>query len=392
MTIALPRKFLSLYLAVCMALLAPLLQISQARAEAPGIKTVVVGGLVGAGLLFAAKAFLSPGKAVAAVAARPGLIGGLLAKVGGFLKSPYILIPALLIGGGLLAYNFYQKYYSPSAYARDNYLRYERVDGQRYQNPAYAAAVAPGVNTQIGAMPGAIMQGPYGSIGPRPITFMDQLKMTLSGGAYIPQSMMNGGYGMGGYGMNGYGAGGLGMGQMGYGYGLSAFGGNAPMPAGLGSSVGLYAGFGAVGVPQLSLNNSAAFNLRSSATVNGLGTTLVVPSNGIAGTAFDVPGVGDPARLGRTDVIGRGLTGGDFSTAANRSSLQGAAAPSTTTTPTADPGSASLGEAQTARDAAYRAMLDVMTQARDGDTHVDVEAAVRTYQAAQDRLQALTTH
>jgi hypothetical protein len=322
------RKVVALALAALMLMLPPLASVRQAHAEVPGVKKVVVGGAVAVGAIALLSKLFKP---AASVATNAVVKKGVLGMLTGMFTKPWLLIP-VTIGVGLVAYHLWQKYYSPGAYASSEYNRYNRTDGRRYENPAYTVPV---FGNAYGAMnpyenglmtAGNMGAGMYG--GMQPVGFLDQLKMTVTGGAYVPPSMMAAAYG---------GSGGLNMG------------------------------------------NNAAFALRSPPFVNGLGTAALAGPNGISGSAFDLPGIGDPARLGRTDVIGRGLTNGDETLLHNRSSLNQRPLEASST----------LEEATATKNAAYTAMVDALKGSADGSFTGDVKKSIDAYRAAEERLKEL---
>lgn len=135
-------RVLAIYVMISMSTLTPLAGIGRAEA-AIGVKTLIVGGLVGGAALLALGALSGPAGAIGAVGAAGtgfsglmgGAVGGLTGGVGGMVAglgtlgtialgiggallgahflgplmasiSPMILIPALLVGGGLLVYSF----------------------------------------------------------------------------------------------------------------------------------------------------------------------------------------------------------------------------------------------------------------------------------------------
>lgn len=135
-------RVLAIYVMISMSTLTPLAGIGRAEA-AIGVKTLLVGGLVGGAALLALGALSGPAGAIGAVGAAGtgfsglmgGAVGGLAGGVGGMVAnlgtlgtialgiggallgahflgplmasiSPMILIPAVLVGGGLLVYSF----------------------------------------------------------------------------------------------------------------------------------------------------------------------------------------------------------------------------------------------------------------------------------------------
>lgn len=321
------RKAVALHLAALLLLLPPLFHVRQAHAEVPGVKKVVVGGAVAVGgIALLSSLFKSGTKVAAATVAKKGMMGALT----GMFTKPWLLIP-VTIGLGILGYYMWQKYWSPGAYAREDFNRYNRTDGRRYDNPAYTVPV---FGNAYGAM-NPLENGPMtmANMGAaawgRPVSFVDQLKMTVSGGAYVPMGMMSATYG---------GSGGLNMG------------------------------------------NNAAFALHQPPYVNGLGTAAIQGPNGISGSAFDLPGIGDPARLGRTDVIGRGLTNGDETLLQNRTSMNARPLEASTT---------SVEEATAAKNSAYTRMVEALKGSADGSFTGDVKATIDAYRAAEEQLKGL---
>lgn len=135
-------RYLAIYTAVCVATLTPLAGLDQAEA-AVGVKTLLVGGLVGGAALLAMGALSGPAGALGAIGAAGtgfsglmgGAVGGLAGGTAGMMTglgtlgtialglggallgahflgplmasiSPFVLVPALLVGGGLLVYSF----------------------------------------------------------------------------------------------------------------------------------------------------------------------------------------------------------------------------------------------------------------------------------------------
>ena len=350
------RRTVALHLALLLCLLPALTHLSQARAEVPGIKkVVVVGAAAVGGIALLSTIFKKAASKGAEMAVKGVAKSGLTGMLGGLFGKPWILIP-VVIGVGIVAYYLWQKYFSPAAYGRDDYNRYNQTDGRRYDNPAnrqqvfgnsysylnpydnvglaQAAARNPQMNANVGGVAGTqaasnVNPGTYSS-GYVP-SFTDQIKSALSFGAYQPaqQYLASASYG---------GSGGL------------------------------------------NLGNNGAFAVHAPPYGNGLGTLAVQGPNGISGSAFDLPGIGDPARLGRTDVIGRGLTNGDETLTLNRSSmLMGPNSPVDTDT---------LVGAQAARDDAYTKMVTALKGSVDGSFNGDVQAAIATYRAADEALKA----
>jgi hypothetical protein len=410
------KRFTALYLAAMLVLITPLAHIQQARAEQPGVKKIMVVGLAAAGTLAALSFLTGPSKAAAAAmaasaaAAPTGILGGVASAfkglvsgvgrvAGGLLRavglksatggataavksagllSRWWVIPAL-IGAGLVAYWAYQKYFSPAAYVRDNATRYDRTAGRRYENPAYAAPV-------LGNRPGGFGTSPY------PIGYGSPMGM---GGA--PGLGYGGGYGAG----YGYGYGSPFGSPYGYPY-LSLYdrfrmaitgGGTVPPPLATSGSLrglGTLGGLGSAGgiggfTGGVNFGGGAAFSLRSPSYTNGLGTAVLAGPSGISGTIFDIPGIGDPARLGATDRIGRGLTGNEQTLALNRESFRPAGEPETTGAP----------EARRAADrkaAAYERMVSELKSVAEGSGSARaVQQAVDAYRDAESALKDLTS-
>lgn len=342
------RRTVALHLALILFFLPAMSHLSQVRAEVPGVKKVVMVGGAAVGALalltaFTKKAASKGAEMVVKSTAKSGLTG----MLGGLFGKPWILIP-VAIGLGVLAYYLWQKYWSPAAYGRDDYNRYNRTDGRRYENPAYrqqvfgnqyghlnpyenvglaqAAAYNPQLNASVGpnGMPG------YGYGGYAP-TFTDRIKSALSFGSYQPAQQF---------------------------LASAAYGGSGG----------------------LNLGNNGAFGIHAPPYGNGLGTAALQGPNGINGTAFDLPGIGDPARLGRTDVIGRGLTNGDETLLLNRTSMH--------LGPNAPVAGDSLTAAQAARDDAYSRMVAALKGTAEGSYSGDVQKAIADYRAADESLKA----
>lgn len=135
-------RYLAIYVAVCVSTLTPLAGLNKAEA-AIGVKTLLVGGLVGGAALLAMGALSGPAGALGAIGAAGtgfsglmgGAVGGMAGGTAGMISglgtlgtialglggallgahflgplmasiSPFILVPALLVGGGLLVYSF----------------------------------------------------------------------------------------------------------------------------------------------------------------------------------------------------------------------------------------------------------------------------------------------
>lgn len=337
------RRTVALHLALLLFFLPAFTSLHMARAEVPGIKkTLVVGGAaVGALALISAFTKKAASKGVE-LAVKSGAKTGLLGALSGLFARPWILLP-VTIGVGIVAYYMWQKYWSPGAYGRDDYNRYNQTDGRRYENPAYRQQVfgngyghlnpyenvgltqAAAGNFQLNAAVGA--NGlPSNYTSNYVPTFMDQVKSALSFGAYRPAASY---------------------------LASSAYGGSA----------------------NVNLGGASAFGLHAPSYVNGLGTAAIQGPNGIGGTAFDLPGIGDPARLGRTDVVGRGLTNGDETLALNRTSMHMG--------PNSPVASDSLAALQSARDAAYEKMVTAV-KGEGGDP----TAAINAYRSADEALKA----
>lgn len=341
------RRTVALHLAVILLLLPPLFHVNQARAEVPGIKqTIVVGGAAVGGIALLSWLFKKGGETAIKAGAKAGVTG----MLGGLFGKPWILIP-VVVGVGLMGYYLWQKYYSPAAYGSSDWNRYSQTDGRRYENPANrqqvygnqygylnpydnvglagAAAWNPAMNSAVGA------NGQLGNAASvtAPPSWTDQIKSALSLGQYRSPS-------------------------------LAAASGIYPGAT--------YAG----GTGGLNLGGNAAFAVHAPPYVNGLGTAAVQGPNGISGTAFDLPNIGDPARLGRVDSVGRGLTNGDETLTLNRTALFGANAPVA---------SDSLAAAQAARDEAYTRMVGAM---KDGGSSADAQKAIANFRAADEALKA----
>lgn len=160
----------------------------------PGIKTLLIGGalLLGGFLLFRGMG------GAAAASAGKGLIGGLIPALKGLFSMKGLLIGGALAGGAYLFSKVHQSRTQPPQFLAG---RYDRTLGDRYQNPAYwpegqppISQVSSNYNQMVnnGGMPmgnpssqGYGLSGGYGQLG-----MTDQLKMMLTGGSYVPPSMM----------------------------------------------------------------------------------------------------------------------------------------------------------------------------------------------------------
>jgi hypothetical protein len=137
------------------------------------------------------------------------------------------------------------------------------------------------------------------------------------------------------------------------------------------------------GVGDFYMGGPAAFSTRSPAYLNGFGTAVITGPTGISGTIFDIPNIGDPARLGQTDRVGRGLTGVDARTTQDRQTLQPPGEPDTTVSPT-------LKQAQDAKADAYNRLMQALKNAVDGVAGDDVKKAISDFQAAEAKVKELS--
>lgn len=325
------------------------------QTQMPGVKTLLFGGaiVVGAIALF-------------------GMFGGAGAAAGGgFLKSLFslkgVLALGAVVGGGLLVKSALEgQIVRPGQYGR-----YDRTFGQRYQDPYYSGySMNPNLVPRVGA--GGVNFGQrYGSGNPyllrndfpfldtqQPASVMDQIKMTVSGGSYVPssyygQSAMYGGYNGGGYGGGGYGGyGGMGMNGM-------------------------------IGSPYLDPQTNA--NLYT----NGLGANNAHVANGnaVMGRMTNPYGYMPPEASGATDRVGRVPLGQDARTAANRRAAFSVTAAAPAAALAAAPGDtlADASEAVNQRNQAYDELLSVLA---DGDS-TGASTALEGYRTAHDTLQGL---
>ena len=154
-------RYLAIYVAIAMCTLTPLAGIGRAEA-AINTKTLVIGGLVGGAALLALGALSGPAGIIGSVGAAGtgfgtimggavgGLAGGTTGTIAGFGTlgtvalgvaglflgaqflgpalasiSPFILVPAVLVGAGLLVYSFINRQ-----------RRYGTVYDQRFRRPS----------------------------------------------------------------------------------------------------------------------------------------------------------------------------------------------------------------------------------------------------------------
>lgn len=186
--------YFTLYLALMMTLVAPAaLHTRTAQAEV-GVKTVLLGGLVGAGALLAAVSMAGPAKVMASAGTAGTGFGAILGRAlgamwsgvnavalglktaamtvasaigsaasgaasaaGALLSNPWFLGGAAIIGGGLLAYHFYKKNQRAKTAAED----YEQSRGWGLLDRVRQRMMAP-----FGLTPGAVVV-PAGVYDPR---------------------------------------------------------------------------------------------------------------------------------------------------------------------------------------------------------------------------------
>ncbi len=144
------NRALAMYLALSLLILSPFQVMAQNPTDM-GVKTLMLGGLAGVGGLFALKAMIGPSTAVGSMAAAGtgvfatvgrglgavmsgvsslastlatgakalfagagSLMGSGFSALTRVVSSPYFLVPAALIGGGLLVYHFYKQSQDPA--------------------------------------------------------------------------------------------------------------------------------------------------------------------------------------------------------------------------------------------------------------------------------------
>jgi len=349
------RRFVALYLAMTLLLLAPAVHIHQARAEAPGVAKVMLGALTAGGVLFALSSLAGPTSAVATIGAAgsgcSGAIGsavgaamtgvsslmtsmgtmasGVLSSIGlcggstaataaASTTSSMGIVPLALIGAGLLAYYFYNHYYSFSAYVRDNVGRYDRTEGKRYADPTYKANV--GLPTDQIQSLSTYAGGIGSSVSYRPLSFWDRFQTSESGGTALSQAALANGY---------------------------------------------YSGIG-----NFYLGGPAAFSSQDLTYLNGFGTATTA----------------DSVRLGETDRIGRGVIGSDQFQRSGRVGLQPASEPQSTDSDV----SSALKQAEDTKTEAYNRMVQTLKSSTQGVMSPDVQKAISNYKAAEARVKELS--
>lgn len=311
----------------------------------PGIKTLLIGGalLLGGFLLFRGM-----GGAAAATAGK-GLLGGLLPAIKGLFSMKGLLIGGAVLGGAFLFNKVQQSRTQPPQYLAG---RYDRELGDRYQNPAYWPNGQPPVgqvsqnfnemlNNNNGMPPMGNAQQGYMGLSPNygQLGMTDQLKMFVTGGAYVPPQMMMQDPSMGG--MN---------------------------PMAMGANPALYSGVH----PQAISGNHPMYGMNP-----GNNQHVAFGGNTLVGNSPE--GYIAPEFSGAIDRLGRAPIAADYQTAVNRNSVR-VNAPSSETEVTVE-------QAEAAKDQSYDALVAALGKP---GAAASMQEAFAGYQASDEQLRAVT--